>query len=628
MTEPEATVLLQGCGLPQAWAGQNAWRLLETRFGQGFHFLNTWLAWKNDPLRPRLLHYVSLTSAPPQLDDVLACARPYPELLALVHELAPQWFGLLPGFHRLALDGGWVLLTLCVGDLTAMLRQQQFVADSVCVDAGPPDQPEPSPWNIWTVKALARCCRRGTSLAATADVSNLRADLTQCGFQMSSHPTEAATEARRALLIGQFNPRWTVKTTRDASPEHAVQVGSCAVIGAGLAGASVAAALARRGWQVRVLDQGEAPAAGASGLPAGLVVPHVSIDDCPLSRLSRSGVRLMLQQARSLLQKGQDWDATGTLEHRVDGTPGLPSSWPAPGLDWSQITTPDMAVQQLAPARSKPPWQHGITAGEPAIWHTQAAWLKPAQLVRAWLSQPGVTFQGGARVASLRQSGDEWELLDALGQVLTRASRVVFANAGGAIPLLKTVQTELPALGIRVNQLPAMHALLGQLSWAMHQGPVHAAFPPFPVNGSGSVVPVVPIKGGGTAWFIGSSYQPDSKPALPDEKNHATNLGRLHKLIPDLGQALASQFAAGAINAWKDTRCATADRLPVVGPLCPGDNPGLWICGGMGSRGMSFSVLCAELLAARWGAEPLPVEASLTQSLTALRAKTAQRRNI
>lgn len=570
-----------------------------------------------------MLHYVSLTSAPPQLDELLAHAQPYPELLALVHELAPQWFGLLPGFHRLTLDGGRVLLTLCVGDLTSNLRQQQFVADSVYLDPGHPDQTGGSPWVIWTVKALARCCRRGTGLATTTDASDgLRADLTQCGFEISAHQTEPTTEPRPGPLIGQFNPRWTIKTTRDASPGRAVEVGSCAVIGAGLAGASVAAALARRGWQVLVLDQGEAPAAGASGLPVGLVVPHVSVDDCPLSRLSRSGVRLMLQQARSLLQQGQDWDATGTLEHRVDGTPGLPSTWPMPGRDWSHVTTPDTASQQRASTKSNQAWQHGITEAETTIWHAQAAWLKPGQLVRAWLSQPGVTFQGSARVAALRQSADEWELLDPLGQVLARANRVIFANAGGALPLIEALQSALPALGAGVKQLPVMHGVRGQLSWAMHRDTAHAAFPPFPVNGAGSVIPAVPVEDNaqkGFAWYIGSSYQPDSKPPSLDEKNHAANLGRLHKLIPSLGQALENQFVAGPINAWKNTRCVTADRLPAVGPLYQADNPSLWICAGMGSRGMSFSMLCAELLAARWGAEPLPVEAGLAQSLAALR---------
>jgi tRNA 5-methylaminomethyl-2-thiouridine biosynthesis bifunctional protein len=41
----------------------------------------------------------------------------------------------------------------------------------------------------------------------------------------------------------------------------------------------------------------------------------------------------------------------------------------------------------------------------------------------------------------------------------------------------------------------------------------------------------------------------------------------------------------------------------------------------MGSRGLSFSVLCAELLAARMGAEPLPLEASLARFLHPRRPK-------
>ena len=599
--------------MPQAWADQSAWRILDTDFGPGLDFLITWSAWNKDPSRPRQLHYVALASAPLALDDLLESAAPFPELQTLARTLAEHWFGLLPGFHRITLADGQVRLTLCIGSLTALLRDQSFVADSVYLKDELPHSAAPSRWNVWTAKALARCCRRGTTLAIAPAAHGCQADLKQSGFEFQGSDNKADFNA----LHGQFNPRWQIKNTRAPSLGQTVAPGRCVVIGAGLAGASVAAALAGRGWRVLVLDQGTEPAAGASGLPVGLVVPHVSADDCPLSRLSRAGVRLMLQQARSLLQKGQDWDATGTLEHRVDGTQGLPLNWAAPGLDWSCQSTPD-AASHLTGAD----WQHGIPTGEPAIWHTQAAWLKPAQLVRAWLAQPGVTFQGNAAVAGLCQHGDEWALLDASGQEIARANRVVFANASGAKPLIEQLKLEQAELGICIKQLTGMHGLLGQLSWAMHQGEPDASFPPFPVNGAGSVVPVVPVEGG-AAWFIGSSYQTESKPPLTDEQNHAANLGRLKKLIPQLGQALAAQLETGPIQAWKSTRCVTADRLPLVGPLTKEAQPSLWICAGMGSRGMSFSVLCAELLAARWGGEPWAVEAGLAQSLDALRGTTS-----
>jgi tRNA 5-methylaminomethyl-2-thiouridine biosynthesis bifunctional protein len=627
---------MTGLELSKEWAGLPAWRILDTHFGHGFHFLSTWQAWQVDPLRPRLLHYVALTNTAPSLVELKASVSEFPEFQGLVHELAEQWFGLLPGFHRLTLAEGSVLLTVCVGETITLLREQAFVADSISLNTGIYDAHQTPPWDIWTVKALARCCRRGTQLRLAPGGDYLQADLIQCGFEMAvTQPNlPSDVETLDAPKTGKFNPHWLIKNTRNTTVTWAANVGTCAVIGAGLAGSSVASVLAKRGWQVHVLDQEMMPAMGASGLPVGLVVPHVSADDCTLSRLSRSGVRMMLQQARSLLQKGQDWDATGTMERRVDGSPGLPLDWPANGQEYSQITHTDEYPQ----SSKHPNWAEGFDTAQAAVWHKQAAWLKPAQLVRAWLSQPGIHFQGGVKVAGLLKVDDGWALLDEKGVEITRANRVVFANAAGAVPLLDSIET-LPStsidsgLALARHRLPAMHGVRGLLSWGIHIEPSDLDvqsqnFPPYPVNGSGSVVPRLPMncetsdgKKQGLAWFIGASYQPDSQQELPDQSNHLANLARLQTLLPALGKVLAPQFESGHLNHWKNTRCVTSDRLPAVGPLYEADQPSLWICAGMGSRGMSFSMLCAQLLAARWGGEPLPVGATLAQSLNALRGR-------
>lgn len=559
-----------------AWQGLTCWRMLDTQFEQGTRFFENWQAWRVDPRRSRLLHYVAFTQIPPTGADLSSAAGNDPALTLLAEELASHWLGLLPGFHRFLLDQGRVVLTLCVGDTLSLLRQQQFEADTVAWHVRDAEADA-----LWTIKALARCCRRGTRLTVLAPnacaLSDVSRHLSQCGFEIQTPETSTASPAP-ATLEASFNPRWTLKNTRQTDMATASPPGTCAVIGAGLAGASVAAALARRGWQVTVLDQAEAPAAGASGLPVGLVVPHVSADDCALSRLSRSGVRLMLQQARSLLAEGEDWAPTGVLERDVDGR---------------RLTPQD-------------------------IWHPQGAWLKPAQLVRAWLSQTGITFMGKAEVARLRQRDGAWELLDAQGQVLCRAERVVLANAGGAVALLQRLQQDEPQCARDFARLPAMHGMRGLLSWALHDDTGKAAFPPHPVNGSGSMVPQVPMDGG-FAWFMGSSYQPDSQPERANQDNHRSNWQHLQSLLPELADALQQKFESGELKQWKNTRCVTTDRLPAVGPLEASEAPGLWICAGLGSRGLSFSVLCAELLAARWGAEPWPVEASLAKALNALR---------
>jgi tRNA 5-methylaminomethyl-2-thiouridine biosynthesis bifunctional protein len=584
------------------WQYLPAWRILDTDFGSGQTFLATWNAWQRDGARSRVLHYVALCQHPCSAQDLLAQGAANPAIAALAQDLSARWFGLLPGFHRFLLAHGQVVLTLCVGDTLALLRAQQFEADAVELfahQANAPDFP-------WMLKALARCCRRGTTLALhgqeNTDDAELRAALTQNGFTCQPNDTHQG-QAASTQACGRFDPPWVLKHSRQSTALAALPIERCAVIGAGLAGASVAAALARRGWQVQVLDIAGAPAAGASGLPVGLVVPHVSRDDCALSRLSRAGVRLMLQQARDLLEVNQDWAPCGVLERQMDGPSKLPKAWPASGAQWSE--------NHHEPDTAEP-----LGAG---IWHRQGAWIKPEALVNAWLAQPGVTFQPYAEVADMRCQEGVWELLDAAGTTLCRAERVVFANAAGAFKLLQKMKLLAPDLyGLWAN-LPAIQGMRGLLSWGFHQIPIDASFPPFPVNGSGSVIPRIPVEGG-LAWFIGSSYQPESQPERSDQANQANNFTHLEQLLPPLARHLAPVFASDTLKTWKGTRCVTADRLPAVGPLQASGQPSLWLCAGLGSRGLSFSVLCAELLAAQFGAEPLPIEAKLARSLDALRA--------
>jgi tRNA 5-methylaminomethyl-2-thiouridine biosynthesis bifunctional protein len=595
------------------WSGHAGWRVLDTHFGKGQTFFNTWLGWTRDADRPRVLHYVALCPAPPSAKALIESCGDNADMLSLAHALADSWFGLLSGFHRFSLAEGQVILTLCVGDALNSLRQQSFLADAVILSF--PAEASDGDFelgSLWSIKALARCCRRGTTLygheSAPKEQNELRRHLTQCGFDIADKNTDATYE-HRVRLKAVFAPTWAVKKTRQTDLLSAFPVQRCAVIGAGLAGASVAASLARRGWKVEVLDQATQPAAGASGLPAGLVVPHVSSDDCTLSRLSRAGVRLMQQEARQHLKEGLQWSASGVLERQIDDTPQLPASWTKAGNDWT------------VPSSDNPTCSLAMKPGQSGLWHHRGAWLKPAELVSAWLRTAGVSFQGNAKVNNLRQTDGVWYLLDKTGRVLGAAERVVFANACGAQTLLSKLQQTEPDIGINLRHLPTMQGMRGLLSWGMHTNSCATgeAFPPFPVNGSGSLIPQVPIDTG-YAWLMGSSYQPENQTERSDKDNHAINFQHLQQLLPEMATGLSATFASDAIKTWRGTRCVSADRMPLVGPLDGGNQPGLWICTGLGSRGLSFSVLCAELLAARWGCEPLPVESNLAKALQALRA--------
>ncbi|TAG34433.1 MAG: FAD-dependent oxidoreductase [Polaromonas sp.] len=609
--------LLAGCGLPAAWREHAQWRVLDISFGLGLNFLVTWAAWKADPLRPKLLHFVSTQAVPACAREVQRSVANHADIYPLALQLKAQLWGLLPGFHRLVFEGGRVLLTLCVGETKTMLRQQNFEADSVyldgCGSSTHPGSCSTDGWDVHTLKAVALCCRRGTRMASWAIPRAAWSALNQCGFvvQKKHHAADEDDDFQ-----WQYNPSWEPKKTAHPQrlprpPASPRQPSTAMVIGAGLAGAAVANSLARRGWQVVVLDAATAPASGASGLPAGLLVPHVSLDDGLLSRLSRSGVRMTLQQSQDLLVQGVDWSHSGVLAHDVEGadTQGIaatPSMQPTgAATDWSCTATP----AQLAAA--------GLAPASRALWHAPAGWIKPARLVHAWLNAPGIAWRGNARAKALQPCAQGWQALDESGAVLAQAHLVVIAAAYGSEALAASVH---PAHW-------ALQAVRGQVSWGTYgDDPVQndsrlqvkdpmPAWPGFPVNGHGGLIPAIPGPQGLT-WLMGASYERACDLPAVRQQDHDQNWARLQRLLPQAAGVLAGAFKAGAVHGWAGIRCTTPGRLPLLGCMARSTSGSeVWVCTGMGSRGLTFSALCAELMTAQLHGEPLPVERQLAQAL-------------
>eukprot|EP01041_Mallomonas_annulata_P022454 gene22454-42760_t len=163
-----------------------------------------------------------------------------PALAALARSLSKACQGLMPGTHRLVFEQGQVQLTLYIGPLDKCLRELDVAADTVL-------------WNVssglQTLQAIARLCRQGTRLCSTHELNTPLAQ--SCGFEPipssgSQHP--------HAVWV--YAPHWTPRSRlRQAAWPQARQA---VVVGAGLSGSAVAYSLACRGWQVTVIDQGDA----------------------------------------------------------------------------------------------------------------------------------------------------------------------------------------------------------------------------------------------------------------------------------------------------------------------------------------------------------------------------------
>ncbi len=519
---------------PPQWGGRPCWSVLDTDWQDGQYFHQLLQMWRTADERSRVLHYVGILASP-AID-----AHTNAELRTATGVLEP-------GFQRFLLEGGQVVVTLCVGDTHTMLTELRMQADAV--RAGPAC----AHWDKWTWKRLARLCRRGTGL-----------QLRQGGHFIAIEPLlrEAGFAQAGAEAAWHYMPPWGTPIN-DANPTPtAPSPGQCAVIGAGLAGASVARALAVRGWQVTVLDAHDGPARGASGLPAGLALQHVSTDDSPRSRLTRAGIALTRQHLQHLLYEGVDWGATGTLE---------------------------------------------LSAGR-GHWHADACWVRPQRLVTAWLDHPGIRFAGNTDVRSVQHSNGSVLLQGTRGEVCCEAPHLVLACALGSARLVAS-----PAL----HALQAVCGVVSSGTWPS-QFPHAAQALQFPVNGNGSFIPRVPGDHG-VQWHCGATFEID--PNLGEEellqRGHTANRARIASMLPATGAALSAQWDAAQVQGWSGTRCVTHDRLPLVGALNPDQNNNLWCSLGMGARGLTFAPVCAELLVAQMCGEPWPVEARLARSLHA-----------
>ncbi|MDW8336969.1 MAG: FAD-dependent 5-carboxymethylaminomethyl-2-thiouridine(34) oxidoreductase MnmC, partial [Tepidimonas sp.] len=592
-------VFLRGCGLlPEggdaaAWAGAARWHVLENGFGLGLNFLATWHAWRTDPTGPATLFYTGVEAYPCSADDLRRSAAPFAELHDLAEQLADVWRGLLPGVHRwswrdAAAPQGvrWLHLTLLVGQAADVLPTLDVPADSVYLDGFDPAH-NPEMWSPPVLRALLRRCRPGARLATWSVARAVRDGLREAGCEVHK---AAGLPPKRHCLRAVYQPTWPPR----GALRHALPWGATAahavIIGAGLAGSAAAYSLAQRGWRVTVLERGPEPAAGASGLPVGLLAPHTSPDDAPLSRLTRAGLALAHQRLSALLQRGRDWDASGVLEHRVDGKHALPAAarWTPWGLDWSR------------PAEEERCRAAGLSTEAPALWHLCGAWLRPAALVRAQLAGAGATWIGGVSARALRpRPGGGWCIHGVDGALLAEADLVVLAAGYDSLALLQTVGLALP-----------LHALRGQIAWGpLEELPaaVTAALPTVPVNGHGSLVAGVPAgPQGQPVWCMGSTFVRGRTDTAPSADEHAANLTKLQRLLPQAAAALAPQWQHA--RTWAGVRCTLPDRFAAVGAVDPERLPGLHVLTGLGARGLTLSVLCGEVLAAELHGEPWPLE--------------------
>ena len=236
-------VFLQGNDLPARWADQERFIILETGFGGGLNFLATWAAWRDDPHRCGRLHYLAVEKHPFMANDLALLHQQWPEFAPLSRELCANWPVLTPGYHRLELDNGRMVLTLLLGEAETVLRRCEARVDAFYLDGFDPKK-NPEMWSADLFRRLARLAAPEATLATWCVAGEVRAALGAAGFEVERRP---GFGRKRHMLTGRRAAGQAPTEAATASrARHAV------VLGAGLAGCAIAEQIGRASCRERV----------------------------------------------------------------------------------------------------------------------------------------------------------------------------------------------------------------------------------------------------------------------------------------------------------------------------------------------------------------------------------------
>ncbi|MGE5096280.1 MAG: bifunctional tRNA (5-methylaminomethyl-2-thiouridine)(34)-methyltransferase MnmD/FAD-dependent 5-carboxymethylaminomethyl-2-thiouridine(34) oxidoreductase MnmC [Betaproteobacteria bacterium] len=564
-------VFLGGNGLPARWAGRECFVVVETGFGLGLNFLATWHAWRLDPARPRRLHFVSVEHRPFTRDDLAAALADFEELQPLARALVNVWPGPIAGFHRMQLDAGNVLLTLLLGDARELLPQLVAQADAFYLDGFAPAR-NPQIWSPEVVRELSRLAAPGATLATWTVAGGVRAALGDAGFALEKREGFAD---KREMLVGA---RPGVRSEGAATARHAV------VVGAGLAGCLVADRMASRGWQVELVDA----RTEASVSAVGAVRPVANLRDAVNAQISRSAFMHALQFYRALQHDGYKlaWNRCGILQ--LAGNDEEAARFEA--IVRSQGYPPSL-LQSVDVAGARELAAYPVNAG--GWYFPDGALVSPRTLAVGALARAGerVRREMGRAVARVEREGSFWRALDADDRLIAQAPTLVLANAADIGRLMPQARLRLSTVRGQVSYLP----------------PSPERSVTRVVSGNGFVAP---LPDGGHA--IGATYQHDDFDPAVRPSDHRENLERAESLLPGFTHGLQPTSLGG----WTGFRTTVPDRLPIFGASAI---EGVCIAGGLGSRGLLWAPLGAELLACQLAGEPLPLSRDHAGAVSPLR---------
>ena len=262
-------VFLKACQLPEAWAGRQRFVIGELGFGTGLNALGLWQLWRDEGPADGWLDLISVEKHPLDRDAAARALAAWPHLADLAARLLAQWPSRLKGPQRLVFPEDRFAITIFQDEVEAALAQMRGPVDAWFLDGFAPDR-NAAMWSQDVFNRIGELSAPGARVGTFTVAGFVRRGLAEAGFDVAKRPGFGRKRERLEAV-------WPGQPDRSG---RGIEVGPVAVVGAGIAGASLVHALRARGVETLLIDAG-GPSSGASGAPAGLLTPRLEKADRP-----------------------------------------------------------------------------------------------------------------------------------------------------------------------------------------------------------------------------------------------------------------------------------------------------------------------------------------------------------
>jgi tRNA 5-methylaminomethyl-2-thiouridine biosynthesis bifunctional protein len=384
-----------------------------------------------------------------------------------------------------------------------------------------------------------------------------------------------------------------------------------AVIGAGLAGTHVAYGLAKQGKNVHVFEAQNDCAQGGSGNEQGVLYTRLSHERNDLTDFSLAALLFSYRYYNNLFNAGVlDKDTDGELAGSIqlafsDKTKVLHNKL-------KQRFNDDSLVQWLTPEQAST--KSGIPIEHRGLYLSDSGWLNPRQVCKKLLSQPNITLHYNTEISAIYYNNG-WHLAQASDH---KFDAVIICNASSAIKYSQSANLPIKSIRGQISYIPLNQSMPRPSLPICHEG-----YLPPPQNNQ---------------QCIGATFNLDNTSTQVMPADHLTNMAQIEQYLPSYYQSITTNNVdITKLDGRASIRCTTPDYSPIVGQLpnrekfiqqylplsknakknisgIPPLLPHCYISVGYGSRGLSYSPLCAQHIISLITNTPSPMASHLVKA--------------